>query len=82
MAQQFAVSKKDSLGGLYLENTQLREWQCSDKQVQNLDLWNAPHLTHLDLSQCQAGMHLLLVNCPNLKEVILPTGAPCYLHLA
>ena len=81
MTQQFEISKKDSLGGLRLENTQLSQWQCPDASIKNLDLWNAPHLTKLDLSLCLPGMHLMLVNCPKITEIILPAGAPCYLHL-
>lgn len=81
MTQQFEISKKDSLGGLRLENTQLSQWQCTDASIKNLDLWNAPQLTKLDLSLCLPGMHLMLVNCPKITEIILPAGAPCYLHL-
>lgn len=71
MTQQFEISKKDSLGGLRLENTQLSQWQCPDASIKNLDLWNAPHLTKLDLSLCLPGMHLMLVNCPKITEIIL-----------
>ncbi|WP_292257954.1 hypothetical protein, partial [Marinospirillum sp.] len=59
----------------------LKEWICWDKTLQHLDIWDAPQLERLDLSRCQPGMHLMLVNCPQLKEVILPATGASNLHL-
>ncbi len=81
MGQFFTSTLKDSLGGVRLHDMQLTEWTCTDTSIHNLELWNAPALEVLDLSQLNGGMHITLVQCPRLRYLRLPEGEGNILHI-
>lgn len=81
MSREFTVSLRDSLGGVRLEDVTLTSWTCTDSSIRNLDIWRAPQLEELDLSQLPEGVHLTLVDCPRLKRLYLPDHQASVIHL-
>lgn len=81
MSEPFVISMRDSHGGIRFQDMQLQSWVCTDKTIRNLDIWNAPYLESLDLSQLEGGMHLTLVGCPQLRRLRLPAQDGNVIHL-
>lgn len=71
----------DASGGLRVSDVaDGQALPCSGLQA--LDVVDSPDLTLLDLRQCPPGLHLLVINCPNLSHVALPrSGSGAVVHL-
>ncbi len=53
-----------------------------DPQLRALDLCDCPKLESVDLrASTQPEIHLSVISCPLLREILLPEGARAYLHI-
>lgn len=72
----------DDLGGATL-TTQEEKAVLADPAIRHLDIRDCPHLRRVDLSECQAGLHVAIENAPALRVLrMAPKGPGAVVHLA